>query len=47
LVQGRGLRLRRRLGAGRSAWFPPLLVSGAAHKLRNELGMLRWKLRGV
>jgi hypothetical protein len=47
LVQWRGLGLRQRLGAGRSQWFPPLLVSGAAHRARSELGALRWKLRGI
>lgn len=47
LPQWQGLRLRQRLGAGRSRWFPPLLVTGAAHRARSELGDLRWKLQGV
>ncbi|HEY7073035.1 MAG TPA: glycosyltransferase family 2 protein [Acidimicrobiales bacterium] len=47
LVQWKGLRLRQRLGAGRSAWFPPLLVTGAAHRLRGHAGTLRWKLQGI
>ncbi len=47
LAQWRGMRIRQRLGAGRSRWFPPLLVSGAAHRARGELGDLRWKLRGI
>jgi len=47
LPQWHGLRLRRALGAGRSQWFPPLLVSGAAHRARDEVGNLRWKLRGI
>jgi hypothetical protein len=47
LVQWRGLRLRQRLGAGRSQWFLPLLASGAAHRARGELGHVRWKLRGI
>lgn len=47
LVQWQGLALRRRIGAGRSQWFPPLLVTGAAHRARRELGMLRWKLQGI
>jgi hypothetical protein len=47
LVQWYGLRLRQRLGAGRSAWFPPLLVTGAAHRLRDRIGTLRWKVQGV
>ena len=47
LVQWKGLRLRQRLGAGRSAWFPPLLVTGAAHRLRGHASTLRWKLQGI
>jgi glycosyltransferase involved in cell wall biosynthesis len=47
LVQWKGLRLRQRLGAGRSAWFPPLLVTGAAHRLRWQANALRWKLQGI
>ena len=47
LPQWHGLRARQALGAGRSQWFPPLLVSGAAHRARNEVGNLRWKLRGI
>jgi hypothetical protein len=47
LVQWKGLRLRQRLGAGRSAWFPPLLVTGAAHRLRSQAGTLRWKLQCI
>ena len=46
-AQWHGLRARQALGAGRSQWFPPLLVSGAAHRARNEVGNLRWKLRGI
>jgi glycosyltransferase involved in cell wall biosynthesis len=45
LPQWHGLALRRRLGR-RSVWFPPLLVSGATHKVRTELGTLRWKATG-
>jgi glycosyltransferase involved in cell wall biosynthesis len=40
-----GLALRRRFGR-RSVWFPPLLVSGATHKVRTGLGGLRWKATG-
>ena len=47
LPQWHGLRLRRALGAGRSQWFPPFLVTGAAHRARDEVGNLRWKLRGA
>ncbi len=41
-----GLAVRRRFGR-RSLWFPPLLVSGATHRVRDELGTLRWKLQGL
>lgn len=47
LPEWQGLRLRRALGAGRSRWFPPLLLTGAAHRARDEVGNLRWKLQGV
>ncbi|HET6950039.1 MAG TPA: glycosyltransferase [Acidimicrobiales bacterium] len=46
LPQWHGLALRRRFGR-RSVWFPPLLVAGAAHRLRDEVGTLRWKLQGL
>jgi hypothetical protein len=32
LREWHGYRLRRRLGAGRSGWFPPFLLTGAAHR---------------
>lgn len=35
LREWHGLRLRRRLGAGRSRWFIPFIVTGAAHRLRG------------
>jgi len=37
-----GLRLRRRIGPGRSAWFPPFLATRASHRLR---GHLEWRRR--
>ena len=42
-----GLRLRRRIGAGRSLLFVPFLATGAGHRLRGHLGQLRWRLSGV
>ena len=34
LPEWRGLQLRRRIGAGRSRYFPPFVATGAAHRLR-------------
>jgi glycosyltransferase involved in cell wall biosynthesis len=42
-----GLRLRRKLGAGRSLLFVPFLATGAGHRVRSHLGQLRWRLSGV
>lgn len=42
LREWRGLRLRQRLGAGRTLLFPPFLVTGALHRLRIHYG--HWKL---
>jgi len=47
LREWRGLHVRRRLGAGRSGWFPPFLVTGAAHRLRSHGERLRRARRGV
>ncbi len=47
LPEWRGMRLRRRIGAGRSGWFPPFLATGAVHRLRGHLGRWRWRLSGV
>jgi hypothetical protein len=47
LPQWRGLQLRRRIGAGRSGWFPPFLATGAAHRLRGNLARARWARMGV
>jgi glycosyltransferase involved in cell wall biosynthesis len=46
LPQWHGLAVRRRFGR-RSVYLPPLLVSGAFHRLRDEVGTLRWKLQGL
>ena len=42
-----GLRLRRKIGAGRSLLFVPFLATGAGHRVRGHLGRLRWRLSGV
>jgi hypothetical protein len=42
-----GLRLRRKIGAGRSLLFVPFLATGAGHRVRGHLGQLRWRLSGV
>jgi glycosyltransferase involved in cell wall biosynthesis len=47
LAQWRGLQLRRRIGAGRSGWFPPFLATGAAHRLRLHVARARWARIGV
>jgi glycosyltransferase involved in cell wall biosynthesis len=47
LREWRGMRLRARIGAGRSGWFPPFLATGALHRLRGHLGRMRWRLSGV
>ncbi|HWM62702.1 MAG TPA: glycosyltransferase family 2 protein [Solirubrobacterales bacterium] len=47
LREWRGLRLRQRIGAGRSLWFPPFLATGAAHRLHGHARKLRWRLHGV
>jgi hypothetical protein len=42
-----GLRLRRRIGAGRSLLFVPFIATGAGHRLSSHLGQLRWRHSGV
>lgn len=42
-----GLRLRKRIGAGRSLLFFPFIATGAAHRLRRHLGRLRWRTQGI
>ena len=42
-----GMRLRRRIGSGRSLAFVPFLVTGAAHKLRASYGHWRLHARGL
>jgi glycosyltransferase involved in cell wall biosynthesis len=47
LREWRGLRLRQRIGAGRSLLFVPFLATGAAHRLQLHAARARWRLRGV
>lgn len=47
LREWHGLRLRRRLGAGRSRFFPFFLATGAAHRLRGHVNRVRWERTGV
>lgn len=47
LKEWHGLRLRQRLGAGRSMWFFPFIATGAAHRVKGHASRLRWRLRGV
>ncbi len=47
LREWRGLRMRQRIGAGRSLWFPPFLATGVAHRLRVHAQWLRWRTQGV
>jgi Glycosyl transferase family 2 len=47
LPEWRGLRVRRRLGAGRSQWFFPFLVTGAAHKAQGHLAQLQLRALGI
>jgi hypothetical protein len=47
LREWRGLRLRQRIGAGRSRGFLPFLATGAAHRLRSHAIRMRWRLRGI
>ena len=47
LREWHGLRLRRRIGAGRSLSFVPFVATGAAHRLHYHLSRARWHLRGV
>jgi hypothetical protein len=47
LPEWRGLQLRRRIGAGRSGWFPPFLATGAARRVRGHVARARWARMGV
>ncbi len=47
LREWRGLRLRRRIGVGRSLAFPPFLATGAAHRLRQHGNEVRLRFKGI
>jgi glycosyltransferase involved in cell wall biosynthesis len=47
LGEWHGLRLRRAIGPGRSLWFVPFLLTGAAHRARVQADRLRWIATGV
>jgi hypothetical protein len=47
LREWRGLRLREKIGAGRSLWFPLFLATGAAHRLKAHLSRVRLHARGI
>ncbi len=47
LREWRGLRLRQRIGAGRSLVFVPFIATGAAHRLQLHAAQARWRLRGI
>ena len=47
LREWHGLQLRRRIGAGRSIWFPPFVATGAAHRARGHVSRLHWKAHGT
>jgi glycosyltransferase involved in cell wall biosynthesis len=47
LPEWHGLQLRRRIGAGRSSWFPLFVATGAAHRLRGHAARARWARMGV
>jgi hypothetical protein len=47
LLGWRGLRLRRRIGAGRSLCFPPFIITGAAHRLQRHVSWMRLRFRGI
>lgn len=47
LREWRGLQLRRRLGPGRSPFFPLFLATGPAHGMHLHLRRLRWAPTGI
>jgi glycosyl transferase family 2 len=47
LREWRGLKLRQKIGAGRSLLFPPFLATGAAHRLMTHARRWRWRLQGI
>ncbi|HLM84750.1 MAG TPA: glycosyltransferase [Solirubrobacteraceae bacterium] len=47
LREWHGLRLRKRIGAGRSLVFLPFIATGVAHRLQLHAARTRWRFRGV
>ena len=47
LREWRGLRTRKRIGAGRSLIFVPFIATGVAHRLDHHLDQVRWRYTGV
>jgi glycosyltransferase involved in cell wall biosynthesis len=47
LREWHGLRVRRLMGSGRSRWFIPFLVTGAAHRARGYAVGIRGRSSGV
>jgi hypothetical protein len=47
LREWHGLRLRRAIGAGRSMWFPPFVITGAAHRALYHLRRARTMASGL
>jgi len=47
LREWRGLAARRRIGEGRSLWFPPFIATGVMHRLRSEVARRRWVRTGL
>jgi hypothetical protein len=47
LREWRGLKLRRRIGAGRSFLFPPFLLTGVTRRLRHHASWMRLRYMGI
>lgn len=47
LREWRGLRLRQRIGAGRSLMFVPFIATGLAHRVHLHAAQARLRLRGI
>jgi hypothetical protein len=47
LREWHGLRVRRMIGPGRSRWFVPFLLTGAAHRARGYAQGIRWITSGI
>jgi GT2 family glycosyltransferase len=47
LPEWHGFQWRRRIGAGRSQWFPLFLATGAAHRWRGNLAQQRLRTKGI